>query len=66
MKKIEREGESERRYRGGDRGRTGSEMNSGMLHSYGGVKITHVRTRVESCVLIAAMRSKAGSFYLYF
>jgi hypothetical protein len=41
-------------------------MSSGMLHSYGGVKITHVRTRVESTVLIAAIRSKAGSFYLYF
>jgi hypothetical protein len=50
----------------GGRGRTGSEMNSGMLHSYGGVKITHVRTRVESTVLIAVTRSKAGSFYLCF
>jgi len=41
-------------------------MNSGMLHSYGGVKITQVRTRMESSVLIAAIRSEAGSFYLYF
>jgi hypothetical protein len=41
-------------------------MNGGMLHSYGGVKITHVRTHVESSILIAALRSKAGRFYLYF
>ena len=65
-RESERERASERRFGGGGWGRTGSEMNSGMLHSYGGVKITHVRTRVESSVLIAAIRSKAGSFYLYF
>jgi len=41
-------------------------MNSGMLHSYGGVKITHVRTRVESSILIVAIRSKAGSFLSVF
>lgn len=31
---------------------TGSEMNSGMSHSYSRVKITHVRTHVEFSVLI--------------
>lgn len=31
-------------------GVTGNEMNSGMSHSYGRVKITHVRTRVEFCM----------------
>lgn len=56
-------------------GVTGNEMNSGMSHSYGRVKITHVRTRVEFCMtfggekhvsvfLIATSQCRIILFYL--